>query len=74
MATWPTDERTKTKTTNENGTETGGKRRNYPYLEAGLIGAATLSKESLGWTFFSDPRPEDGKFVRKICIQRPYVM
>lgn len=70
MATWPTDESIKTKTADKCGIDTGDKRRNYPYLEAGLIGAATLSKESLGWTFCSNPRPlEDGKFVWTTCIR-----
>jgi len=54
MAFWPTDERT---TSNEHTVEEE-RDRNYPYLEPGLIGAATLVEESnkhLRWAFVATP-------------------
>lgn len=51
MAFWPRDERTETKTSSSSS---GEKRRDYPYLEPGLTGAATLSPETLEWTFLSN--------------------
>jgi len=55
MAFWPRDERTENKTSSKQSQSVGEKRSDYPFLEPGLIGAATLSPESFGWTFFSNP-------------------
>jgi hypothetical protein len=52
MAFWPRDEN---KTSSKKSQSVGEKRRDYPFLEPGLIGAATLSPKSFGWTFFSNP-------------------
>ena len=52
---WPRDERTETKKPSGQKKATSmDKKLGYPCLEPGLIGAATLSNNSLDWTFLSN--------------------
>src|SRR6266498_5315124 len=54
MAFWPRDERAETQKLSKLKQETStDKKLGYPYLEPGLIGAATLSNNSLDWIFLS---------------------
>jgi len=61
MAFWPRDEREKSKTSSKRGGLVKEQNRDYPYLEPGLMGAATLSEKhgKLDWTFLSNPRGYD---------------
>lgn len=56
MAFWPRDERKESKESSTKYQPVEDK-RNYPYLEPGLTGAATLSPENLAWSFLSNPFP-----------------
>ncbi|KAF4615131.1 hypothetical protein D9613_003155 [Agrocybe pediades] len=62
MAFWPRDERTKSKPAKRNAHEKEWN-RDYPNLEPGLIGAATLVEDSnkrLNWAFVATP-PQNAK-------------
>jgi hypothetical protein len=63
MAVWPRDERTESKNSSRQS-QSVEKKKEYPALEPGLTGAATLSPETFQWTFLSNPLlPERGQYV-----------